>query len=262
VRVLAAIFMALALNGMVNAQADVPKTSFVVTPESVSDSNVSSSLFFYSMEKLKYLGFMVNDVTVFAKEITTLHEHEYAAVYMTREKFKLADIKTLEVHAQTLESGDKWVDKLTTSETGTFSVTEKLHPVPSEFKFRNVALIDAPGSVTTPSTQVVENQTSGSHTPDEVALLNAMIQYRGGRGLTLDEGLRRVAMNNAVAQANRGQCGHFADQGYRANAAQSGNGPNVAMRWYNSPRHRANMLSGSSRVGIAYYNGYWSAIFQ
>lgn len=85
----------------------------------------------------------------------------------------------------------------------------------------------------------------------------------GAAPLVEDPHLASLAQSHSNRMASGGGFAH-SSYGMAENIGMGqGSSQEIYQSWWNSPGHRQNMLGRQyTRVGVAYSNGYWTAIFQ
>jgi uncharacterized protein YkwD len=98
---------------------------------------------------------------------------------------------------------------------------------------------------------------------DFLRYVNYARSLNGAGPLTVDPYLMSVAASHTHWMASSGRFQH-SSYGVAENIAMGQRSVwEVYNSWWNSSGHRQNLLGrGYSRVGLAYVNGYWTAVFQ
>jgi uncharacterized protein YkwD len=98
---------------------------------------------------------------------------------------------------------------------------------------------------------------------DFLRYVNYARSLNGAGPLTIDPHLMSLAASHTHWMASRGSFQH-SSYGVAENIALGQRSVwEVYNSWWNSSGHRQNLLGrGYTRVGLAYVNGYWTAVFQ
>lgn len=121
-------------------------------------------------------------------------------------------------------------------------------------------VVTTSATVAAPVTTLTPSEATAA---DFLRYVNYARSLNGAGPLTVDPYLMSLAASHTHWMASSGRFQH-SSYGVAENIAMGQRSVwEVYNSWWNSSGHRQNLLGrGYSRVGLAYVNGYWTAVFQ
>lgn len=121
-------------------------------------------------------------------------------------------------------------------------------------------VVTTSATVAAPVTTLTPSEATAA---DFLRYVNYARSLNGAGPLTVDPYLMSLAASHTHWMASSGSFRH-SSYGVAENIAMGQRSVwEVYNSWWNSSGHRQNLLGrGYSRVGLAYVNGYWTAVFQ
>lgn len=141
-----------------------------------------------------------------------------------------------------------------------FTSAQELQSAARQEAKQESKVVTTSATVAAPVTTLTPSEATAA---DFLRYVNYARSLNGAGPLTVDPYLMSVAASHTHWMASSGRFQH-SSYGVAENIAMGQRSVwEVYNSWWNSSGHRQNLLGrGYSRVGLAYVNGYWTAVFQ